>query len=74
MQITTATNFIYTTNNNEEWIIYEKADEAIKVLFESLLSRYQIGLETSMKGSDFTFDCVHIVIFKQDESYIGSPD
>ena len=27
-----------------------------------------------MKGSDFTFDCVHIVIFKQDESYIGSPD
>ena len=23
------------------------------------ITRYQIGLETSMKGRDFIFDCVH---------------
>ena len=37
---------------------YDKADEVIKELFESLLSKYQIGLETSMTGSNFIFDCL----------------
>ena len=27
-------------------------------------SRYQIGLETSMKGSEFLFDCVHLLYYK----------
>ena len=31
----------------------DKADEVIEELFQSLLSRYQIGLETTMKGSSF---------------------
>ena len=31
---------------------HDKTDEAIEQLFELLLSMYQIGLETSMKGSD----------------------
>ena len=35
-------------------------------LFESLLSRYQIGLETTMKDSDYIFDvltyCIKITI------------
>ena len=39
-------------------MINDKADEAIEV-FHSLLSRYQIWLETSMKGSDFS--CVHLL-------------
>ena len=34
-------------------MIYNNADEGIEKLFESLLNRYQIGLETSMRGSDF---------------------
>ena len=29
-----------------------EADKGIEELFESLLSRYYIGLETSMKGSE----------------------
>ena len=37
----------------------KKADEVIEELFQSFLSRYQIGLETSMKSSDFIFNCVH---------------
>ena len=32
---------------------YHNANEVIKEIFELLLSRYQIGLETSMRGSDF---------------------
>ena len=33
---------------------YDNANEIIKEIFESPLSRNEIGLETSMKGSDFT--------------------
>ena len=43
---------------------HDKADDVIKELFESLLSRYQIGLETSMNGSDFIFDCVNLLYYK----------
>ena len=41
---------------------------------------YQIGLETSMKGSDFIFDCVNSLYYKchkidlnRGGSYIDSP-
>ena len=36
----------------------------LKKLIESLLSRYQVGLETSIKGSYFIFDCVHLLYYK----------
>ena len=43
--------------------------------------KYQIGLETSMKGSDFVFDSVNLLYYKCHEinfkcggSYIDSPD
>ena len=49
---------------NTEITINEKADEVIEERFESLLNRYQIGLETSMRGSDFTFTCVHLLYNK----------
>ena len=45
-------------SDNIKIMINDKADEVIKELFQSLLSRYQIGLETSMKGSEFVIDCV----------------
>ena len=58
-----------------EVMIYDKADE---VIFESLLSRYQIWLETSMRCKDFIFDGVsyfkcNAISFKHGISYIGSP-
>ena len=43
----------YSKGNNIEIMINYKANEVIDKLFQSLLNRYQIGLETSMRGSDF---------------------
>ena len=40
---------------------YGKSDENIEELFDSFLSRYQMGLETQMRGSDFVFDCVNLL-------------
>ena len=92
VQSTIAINFISSKDNNEEQVMHLKSDnievmtydnsnEVIEEIFESRLSRYQIGLETSMKGSDFIFDSVqllyckcHKISFKRDRSYIDSPD
>ena len=52
---------MHSQSDNIEIMINYKADEVIEELFQSLLSRYQIGLETSMKGSDLVFDCVHFL-------------
>ena len=51
---------MHSKSDNFEIMIYGKTDEVIKELFESLLNRYQIGLETSMKGSDFIFHCINL--------------
>ena len=68
IQLMTAINFMSTKDNyytyNVEIMINDKADEVIKKRFQSLLSRYQIGLETSMKGSDCIFNCVHLLCYK----------
>ena len=45
-------------------IIYDKADEVIEELFQSIHSRFQITLETSMKGIDFDVSCVHLMYYK----------
>ena len=50
-----------TKSNNIEIMMGNETDEIIE-LFESLLQKYQEGLEESMKGSDFVFDSAH---FKQ---------
>ena len=42
-------------------MLYDNAKEVVNELFESLLSRYQIGLKTSMRGSDFIFDSVQLL-------------
>ena len=47
---------MHPKNDNIEIMSHDKADEVIKELFESLLSRYLIGLETPVKVSDFIFD------------------
>ena len=39
-------------------------DEIIEELFESLLARYQIGLEMQMRFSDFIFNCVKFLYYK----------
>ena len=68
-------------NDNIELTNLDKADELIEELFESLLNRYQSGLETSMKGRDFIFDCVNVLHYKCHKinlksggSYLDSPN
>ena len=55
---------MHSKSDNFEIMIYGKTDEVIKELLESLLNRYQIGLETSMKGSDFIFHCINLLHYK----------
>ena len=44
---------IHSKTDNIEMIINDKVDEVTEELFQSLLSRYQIGFETLLKGSGF---------------------
>ena len=41
--------------DNMEIMINDKSGEVIEEIFESFLSRYQICLEESTEGLDFTF-------------------
>ena len=40
---------MHSKSNNKEFMSYDNAYEVVNELFELLLSRHQIGLETSMK-------------------------
>ena len=75
IQLTIAINFISSKDNDEECIMHSKrdntkiminhkADEVIEKFFESPLNMYLIGLETSMRGSSFIFDCFHFLYYK----------
>ena len=92
IQLTIAINFIsskgaeeervmHSTSDNIKFTSYNDANEVVNELFESLRSRYQGNLETSMRGSDFIFHSVqlmyhkcHKVNFRRGGSYIHSPD
>ena len=79
-------NFIESRDNHsksENFVIMIGANtnEIIINIFNSLLTRYQGGLEESMRGSDFVFDYVeslnyifHKVDLKRSGSYIENPD
>ena len=45
--------------NNIETMINDKVDKIIQEPSQVLLSVYQIGLETSMKGCSYIIHCVH---------------
>ena len=49
---------MHTTSDNAEVMIGKDTDEIILELFDSLLDRYQEGLEEFMEGSGFAFDHV----------------
>ena len=84
---TFAINFVSSKDNDEEQIMHSKSDnikimindyvdEVIQELFQSLLFRYQIGLEILMKGSESVFDRVQLVYYNchqiNCESYVNS--
>ena len=67
--------------DNIKFTSYNDVDEVANEVFESLRSRYQENLETSMRGSGFVFDSVqllyykcHKINFKRGGSYIDSPE
>ena len=73
IQLTIAINFIsskgideervmHSKSDNIEFMIHDNTDEVTKELLESCFNKYQIRLETSMRSSDFIFDCVHYYI------------
>ena len=72
MEIFIAVNYMSSRDNDEECMMHserinieirinDKEDKVIEELFQPLLSRYQIGLETSIKGWDFILDCVNLL-------------
>ena len=69
VQLRFAVNFIFSKDIDEEEIVHSKSDnievmthnnanEVVNEIFESLLSKYQICLKATMKGSNFIFDGV----------------
>ena len=71
---------MYTKSDNVNIMIGSDINDIIEELFKSTLERYQSGLEESMRGSEFVFDCVNELHYKLDKvdlnrgrSYIDSP-
>ena len=73
IQLTKAINFFSSQDNDKKHVMHlksdnieimidDKAGKVIEEPFQSLLSRYQIELVTSMGGSDFIFNCVCYII------------
>ena len=72
---------MHSKSNNIEFMPYNNANQVANELSKSLVSRYQIDLETSMRRSDFIFYSVHLLYhkcpkinFKRGRSYVDSPD
>ena len=68
-----------TKSNNIEIMMGNETDEIIEELFESLLQKYQEGLEEKMRGNEFVFDSIrlfyynlHEISLNRSESYIDS--
>ena len=55
---------MHSRSNNIKFTSYIDANEVVDKLFQSLLSRYQGNLETSMRGSEFMFDSVQLMHYK----------
>ena len=49
---------MHSKSSNTEIMTYDNANKVIRNIFESLLSRYQLGIKTSMECIDFIFDGV----------------
>ena len=55
---------MHSKSDNLKILINDKADKVIENIFQSFYSRHQFGLETSMKGNDCIFICVHLLYYK----------
>ena len=75
------TRTIHTKSDNIEIIMGSETVDIIDELFKSFLQKYQEGLEESMRGSEFIFDCVDLLYYnlqkislnRKESWYIDSP-
>ena len=92
IQLSLAINFVsskdfketctkYTNSDNIDIMIAYKTDQIIEELFNFLLQRYQKGLEDKMRGNEFVYDRIDLLVYKLDKiglnhggSYRGSPE
>ena len=72
---------MHSKSDTVEIMIGSKTNEIIEELFESLLQRYQKGLEEKMRGSEFVFDNadslyykLHNISLNRGGSYTDSPE
>ena len=79
-KVSDETRTMHAKSNNVEIMVDIETDKFIEDLFESLLQRYQEGLEEKMKGSDFVFDAVDALFYDLNKvslsrggSYLDSP-
>ena len=75
------TRIMHFNSDSIEFMIGSETDEIVEVLFESLLKKYQEGLEGKMRQSEFIFDGVDLLYYKLHRrslniggSYIDSPE
>ena len=55
---------MHSKSDNIEIMIKDIEDEVVEKIFEPLLNRYEIGLETSMRGIDFISNFVHLLYYE----------
>ena len=55
---------MHSKSNKREIMVNDKADKVIEEIFQATFSRYQIGLETTKKGTSFIFDYVNLLYYK----------
>ena len=55
---------MHKKNNNIEIIMDNETDEIIEKHFESLLQKYQEGLEEKLEVSEFVFDSIDLLHYK----------
>ena len=75
------TRNMHTKSDNIEIMMGSETDDIIDELFESLLEKYQEGLEEPMRGSEFIFDNFDLLYYnlqkinlnRKASSYINSP-
>ena len=71
-----------TKSDNLDIMMDSETDDFIEDICESLLQKYQKGLEESMRGSEFTFDSVDLLYYNLQKTslnrikspYIDSPE
>ena len=59
---------MHIKSNNMEIMMHNETDQIIEELFESLLQKYQEGLEEKVRGSEFVFESADFLYYELHKS------